>query len=183
VHYPKNLRAAASSSYILGLGGGLCNWRLFSRRPPNERRYKKIEAIFRKANKIQCRRSRIPIPKLRSVFEKTEDLLNYHPKWRVWGSLKTRAQPHGELIFGRVAVRYRREPIMLLYSLWSTASPSSSGPSDAVDLIRVDTGLSSAIWNFFIRSFVYLAWCTNVPCFISFTWIPKKKVSSPIIDI
>jgi hypothetical protein len=26
VHYPKNMRATASSSYILGLGGGLCNW-------------------------------------------------------------------------------------------------------------------------------------------------------------
>jgi hypothetical protein len=54
-------------------------------------------------------------------------------------------------------VRYRREPIMLLYSLWSTASPSLSGPSDVAVLIRVDTGLSSAMLNFFITSFVYLA--------------------------
>jgi hypothetical protein len=58
---------------------------------------------------------------------------------------------------GRVTVRYRREPIMLLYSLWSTASPSLSGPSEAMELIRVDTGLSFAMLNFFIRSFVYLA--------------------------
>jgi hypothetical protein len=58
---------------------------------------------------------------------------------------------------GRVAVRYRREPIMLLYSLWSIASPSSSGPSEVVELIRVDSGLSSTILNFFIRSFMYLA--------------------------
>jgi hypothetical protein len=57
---------------------------------------------------------------------------------------------------GRVAVRYRREPIML-YSLWSIASPSSSGPREEAELIRVDTGLSSAMLNFFIRSFVYLA--------------------------
>jgi hypothetical protein len=53
----------------------------------------------------------------------------------------------------RVTVRYRREPIMLLYSLWSTALPSSSGPSEAVELIGVDT----VMLNFFIRSFVYLA--------------------------
>jgi hypothetical protein len=58
---------------------------------------------------------------------------------------------------GHVAVRYRREPIMLLYSLWSTALPSSSRPSEAAELIRVDTGYSSAMLNFFIRSFMYLA--------------------------
>jgi hypothetical protein len=34
---------------------------------------------------------------------------------------------------------------------------SSSGPSEATELIGVDTGLSSAMLNFFIRSFVYLA--------------------------
>jgi hypothetical protein len=56
-----------------------------------------------------------------------------------------------------VTVRYRREPIMLLYSLWYTASPSSSGPSEAAELIRVDTCLSSAMLNFFIRPYVYLA--------------------------
>jgi hypothetical protein len=59
-------------------------------------------------------------------------------------------------MFGRVAVRYRREPIMLMYSLWSTASPSSSGPSEAMELIGVDAGLSTVMLNFFIRSFVYL---------------------------
>jgi hypothetical protein len=59
-------------------------------------------------------------------------------------------------MFGRVAVRYRREPIMLMYSLWSTTSSSSSGPSEAVELIMVDTGLSPAMLNFLIRSFVYL---------------------------
>jgi hypothetical protein len=58
---------------------------------------------------------------------------------------------------GHVAVRYRREPIILLYSLWSTISPSSSGQNDVAVLIRVDTGLSSTMLNFFIRSFVYLA--------------------------
>jgi hypothetical protein len=59
---------------------------------------------------------------------------------------------------GIIAVRYRREPIMLMYSLYSTASPSSSGPSDIAVLIGVDTSLSYAMLNFFIRSFVYLAY-------------------------
>jgi hypothetical protein len=58
---------------------------------------------------------------------------------------------------GRVAVRYMREPIMLLYSLWSITSPSSSGPNEAMELIGADTGLSTAMLNFFISSFVYLA--------------------------
>jgi hypothetical protein len=34
---------------------------------------------------------------------------------------------------------------MLMYSLWSTASPSLSGPSDVGVLIGVDTGLRSAM--------------------------------------
>jgi hypothetical protein len=58
---------------------------------------------------------------------------------------------------GRVAVRYRRKPIMLMYSLWFTASKSSSGPSDVAVLIGGDIGMSSAILNFFIKSFVNLA--------------------------
>jgi hypothetical protein len=60
-------------------------------------------------------------------------------------------------MFGRVIVRYRRKLIKLLYSLWSTTLPSSSGPSDTIELIGVDTGLSYAMLNFFIRSIVYLA--------------------------
>jgi hypothetical protein len=84
---------------------------------------------------------------------------------------------------GRVAVRYRREPIMLLYSLWSAASPFSSGSSDVAMLIGIDTDLSSAILNFFIRFFVYLALCMKIPYFICLTWIPKKMVSSSIMDI
>jgi hypothetical protein len=58
---------------------------------------------------------------------------------------------------GRVIVRYRRELIMLLYSLWSTDSLFLSGSSAVPMLIGVDTGLSSAILKFFIRSFVHLA--------------------------
>jgi hypothetical protein len=42
MHYLKNLGAAASSNYILGLCGGLCNISLFVRRPTNERRFKKV---------------------------------------------------------------------------------------------------------------------------------------------
>jgi hypothetical protein len=36
------LGATASSSYILGLCGGLCNRNLFTRRPINKRRSKKM---------------------------------------------------------------------------------------------------------------------------------------------
>jgi hypothetical protein len=93
VHYPKNLRATASSNYILGLGVGLCNRRLLSRRPANERRSMKMTSprsalsvnpttskiSIRKANKIKRRRSRIPNPKLKSVFEIPKNSLNCHP--------------------------------------------------------------------------------------------------------
>jgi hypothetical protein len=111
VHYAKNLRAAASSSNILSLGGGLCNRRLLSRRPANERRSKKMisprsapsvnptthKISIRKANKIKRRRDIILNPKLRSVFEILENSLNYHSMRRVWENLKARTQPHGEL--------------------------------------------------------------------------------------
>jgi hypothetical protein len=50
-------------------------------------------------------------------------------------------------MFGRVAVRYKREPIMLLYSFWSAASPFSSGSSDVAVLIGLDTDLSLAMLN------------------------------------
>jgi uncharacterized membrane protein YccF (DUF307 family) len=45
-------------------------------------------------------------------------------------------------MFGHVTVRYRREPIMLLYSLWLAASPFSSGSSVVVVLIGVGTELN-----------------------------------------
>jgi hypothetical protein len=83
----------------------------------------------------------------------------------------------------RVAVRYKREPIMLIYSLWSTPLPFSSGSSSIVVLFGVDTGLSSVMLNFFIKFFMYLAWCMKVPYFVFLTWIPKKKVSFSIMDI
>jgi hypothetical protein len=42
MHYPKNLGAIASSSYILSLYGGLCNRRLFVSKSTNKRRSKKM---------------------------------------------------------------------------------------------------------------------------------------------
>jgi hypothetical protein len=82
-----------SNSYILDLGGGLCNRRLFIRRPTNKRRSEKMTSIgsalsvnptthkisIEKANKIKRKRSRIPNPKLRSVFEIPKNSLNYRP--------------------------------------------------------------------------------------------------------
>jgi hypothetical protein len=40
-----DLGVAASGGYILSLCGGLGNWRLFSRRPTNERRSKKMISL------------------------------------------------------------------------------------------------------------------------------------------
>jgi hypothetical protein len=94
LHYPKNLGAVGSSSYILGLSDGLCNIRLFLRRPTNKRRSKKMistrsalsvnpithKISIRKTNKIKRRRSKISNPKLRSAFEVPENSLNYHLK-------------------------------------------------------------------------------------------------------
>jgi hypothetical protein len=55
-----------------------------------------------------------------------------------------------------VAVKYKREPIMLWYSFWSKGSPSSAASSVVVVLIGVDRGSESSILNFMRMSFVYL---------------------------
>jgi hypothetical protein len=60
-------------------------------------------------------------------------------------------------MFDGVVVRYRREPILLMYSFWSMASPFSTRSSVVAVLIRVDMGLSSAMLNLFIKSFIYFA--------------------------
>jgi hypothetical protein len=56
-----------------------------------------------------------------------------------------------------VAVKCKREPIMLRYSFWSMGSPSSSASSVVVILIVVDRGFESSILNFLRISFVYMA--------------------------
>jgi hypothetical protein len=56
-----------------------------------------------------------------------------------------------------IAVKYKREPIMLWYSFWSTDSPSSSTSSVVVVLIGVDRGFELSILNFLRMSFVYWA--------------------------
>jgi hypothetical protein len=58
---------------------------------------------------------------------------------------------------GLVTVKYKREPIMLQYSFWSTGSSSSSGSSAVVTLIGIERGFESSILNFLRMSFVYLA--------------------------
>jgi hypothetical protein len=55
---------------------------------------------------------------------------------------------------GLVNVKYKREPIMLQYSFWSTGYPSSSALSVVVVLIGVDRGFESSILNFLRMSFV-----------------------------
>jgi hypothetical protein len=56
-----------------------------------------------------------------------------------------------------VAVKYKRELIMLRYSFWSTGSPSSSALGAVVVIIGVDRGFESSILNFLRMSIVYLA--------------------------
>jgi hypothetical protein len=58
---------------------------------------------------------------------------------------------------GLVAVKYKREPIMLWYSFWSTGYPALSALSDVVVLIGVDRSFESSILNFLRMSFIYLA--------------------------
>jgi hypothetical protein len=58
---------------------------------------------------------------------------------------------------GLVAVKYKREPIMLQHSFWSTGSPSLSTSTAVVILISVDRGFESSIFNFLRMSFMYLA--------------------------
>jgi hypothetical protein len=62
MHYPKNLGAMASSSYILSLCGGLCNRRLFMSRPTNKRKSKKM-AYTRSAFSINPTTHKISIRK------------------------------------------------------------------------------------------------------------------------
>jgi hypothetical protein len=56
-----------------------------------------------------------------------------------------------------VTIKYKREPIMLQYSIWSMGSPSSCASSVVVILIGVDRGFEPSIFNIFRMSFVYLA--------------------------
>jgi hypothetical protein len=100
-----------SSSYIHSLCGGLSNWRLLSRTLANKRRSEKMTSTksalsvnptpckisIEKTNKIKWSRSKIPNPKLRSVFEVSEDSLNCHSMWKAWGSLKACTKIHVEL--------------------------------------------------------------------------------------
>jgi hypothetical protein len=111
LHYPEDLGAIASSSYILSLSGELYDRRLFVSWPTNKRRSKKMTCTrsafsinpttckisIGKANKIKQRRSRVSNPKFECVFEIPEALLNCCPMWRAWRSLKECTQAHSEL--------------------------------------------------------------------------------------
>jgi hypothetical protein len=55
---------------------------------------------------------------------------------------------------GLIAVKYKRESIMLQYSFWSMGSPSSSVSNVVVVLIGVDRGFDSSILNFLRMSFM-----------------------------
>jgi hypothetical protein len=142
VHNTLDLGVAASGGYILSLCGGLGNWRLFSRRPTNERRSKKMISLrsaftnnptthkitIGKTNKIQRRRSRIPNPKLERVFETPENPLNGRPMRRAWGSLKTCTKAHDKL------------------NVWSCRREIQDGVNHTLVLSLVDS-LAIFIWT------------------------------------
>jgi hypothetical protein len=99
----QRIGATTSSSYILSLYGGLCNRRLFARRPTNKRRSKKMTCTrgafsinsttyninFRKANKIKRWRSKVPNPKFECGFEIPKNLLNDLAMWSAWGKFES----------------------------------------------------------------------------------------------
>jgi hypothetical protein len=59
-------------------------------------------------------------------------------------------------MIGLVAVKYKRELIMLIYSFWSMCPPFSSAyKADVVDM-GVERGLASSMSNFFHTSFMHL---------------------------
>jgi hypothetical protein len=122
-----------------------------------------------KTNKIQQRRSRIPNPKLECVFEIPKNPPNSYPMWRTWESLKGHTQAHDERNARPCHRLVQEEPIMLLYSLWSTSSPSLSVPSEVAVLIGVDTSLSSAMLHFLIRS--SCPWLDVRRYLASFAWL------------
>jgi hypothetical protein len=56
-----------------------------------------------------------------------------------------------------IAVKYKREPVMLRYSFWFMGFPSSSASNAVVELISVDKGFELPIFNFLRMSIIYLA--------------------------
>jgi hypothetical protein len=95
-----------SNNYILNLCGGLCSRSLFARRTTNKRRSKKMTCTrsafsinftpgkisIKIPNKIKWRRSGVPNPKFKCVFEILEDLLNDLSMWIAWRSWITGRQ-------------------------------------------------------------------------------------------
>jgi hypothetical protein len=66
MHHPKDLKAIASSSYILDLSGGLCDKRLFASWPTNKRRSKKMICI-RSALSVNPTTHKISIRKTNNI--------------------------------------------------------------------------------------------------------------------
>jgi hypothetical protein len=101
----------------------------------------------------------------------------------VWGRLEASVQTHCECMCGHVEVRYKREPIMLLYSFWSMGSLSSLASSAIMVDMGIKIGLASPMLNFFRTSFVYLPWCTKVSSWVCLIYSAREKLSSPIMLI
>jgi hypothetical protein len=84
--------------------------------------------------------------------------------WLIFGSAWYLAHtPTTKVMLGLLAVRYNRLPIMVLYKLWSTATPSSSLDNFKWVGAGVLLELAFSIPNFFTMFLAYLLWeCMSV---------------------
>src|SRR6185312_9921970 len=128
--HPKDLGATASSGNKLSFCGRKRYASLLARGPRHQRCTEKLTSAgcrlaiqptptkigIRKANQNQRRIRRVPETKLRGEFQIPEHVFHHLPV----GGARRSLVPCTKAWSGRVAVRYRREPIMLLYSVWST---------------------------------------------------------------
>jgi len=92
-------------------------------------------------------------------------------------------RPTLNTISSLLAVRYRRDLIILLYFVSFTWEPVSSLSSFVVVPMGVSIVLASFIWNFFSNSFMYFCRWIAVPDGDCLIWRPRKKFSPPIMLI
>ena len=96
-------------------------------------------------------------------------------KWDSLGQDWNLAHRHTEnMISGLEAVKYKRLPIIPLYSFSHTFFPFSSLSNFKVVLMGVGLVLQFSNLNLFKSSLVYLDWFMKVPWLVCFTWRPKK---------
>jgi len=71
------------------------------------------------------------------------------------------------------AVRYKRDPIIFLYSVILTGLDTLSKPSDVAGGVLI--GLASSNLNLLSSSLTYFDWCIYVLSSVCWIWSPRKK--------